>query len=310
MTAADPTSCPPEKPFLGLPAGQLSRIDAEAVLLGIPFATVYPGQEPYSAAAPAALRAAISRYSPRLGHHDFELGGSLVESGFGAVVDAGDLVLDESDFPANRRAITGATERILAAGAVPIVIGGDDSVPIPVLQAYERAAPLTILQIDAHIDWRDEVEGERYGLSSNMRRAAEMPWVERIVQVGMRSIGSARRADYQAALDWGVHIVTSRLVCKEGMETVLDLIPEGSNVYVAFDCDGMDSSVMPAVISPTPGGLTYWDLVDMIQGTAARANLLGFNLVEFAPDLDPAGNAALTAARIVLHAAAAAARSG
>ena len=71
---------------------------------------------------------------------------------------------------------------------IPIVMGGDDSIPIPVLAAYHEHGPITILQLDAHIDWRDEVAGETQGLSSNMRRASEMNWVENIIQVGARGV--------------------------------------------------------------------------------------------------------------------------
>ena len=67
----------------------------------------------------------------------------------------------------------------------------------------------SVLQIDAHIDWRDEVDGERCGLSRNMRRASDTPWVENIVQVGMRSMSSARRREYPEAMDWEVHIATT-----------------------------------------------------------------------------------------------------
>jgi arginase family enzyme len=85
--------------------------------------------------------------------------------------------------------------QVLDRGAVPFLLGGDDSLPIPMLEAFgaHRGKRLTILQIDAHIDWRDEVGGERLGLSSTMRRASEMGHVERIIQVGQRGIGSARR---------------------------------------------------------------------------------------------------------------------
>ena len=138
-----------------------------------------------------------------LAHYDFEIEGSLLEDAFGPVVDAGDLTTDEVDSAGNRAAIVAAVRAILATGAVPIVLGGDDSVPIPVLQAYEGQRPLTIVQIDAHIDWRDEVDGERLGLSSNMRRASEMEGVEQIIQVGMRHVGSARRKEYEEALEWG-----------------------------------------------------------------------------------------------------------
>ena len=110
-------------------------------------------------------------------------------------VDGGDLAWTEADPAANRTAIRQAVATVLARGAAPIIIGGDDSVPIPVLEAFHDRGPLTIVQIDAHIDWRDEVAGERWGLSSTMRRASEMPHVERIVQVGQRAIGSARPGD-------------------------------------------------------------------------------------------------------------------
>jgi agmatinase len=246
----------------------------------------------------------MSYYTPLNRHYDFEIEGSLFEDRFGAVLDAGDLAVDESDFPANRAAITEAVKQILGAKAAPIVIGGDDSVPIPVFQAFEGRGRFTVLQIDAHIDWREEVGGERYGLSSTMRRASEMPWIERIIQVGMRSMGSARKGEVEDALAWGVTFVTAQQVHHEGIQPVLDLIPADSHVLVTFDCDALDSGIMPAVMSPTPGGLTYWDVVEMLQGVNAKAKFSGFNIVEFMPERDSDGTAALTAARIIFHAAA------
>ncbi len=200
--------------------------------------------------------------------------------------------------------ITNAVKQILQAGAAPIVIGGDDSVPIPVFQAFAERGPFTILQIDAHIDWRDEVRGERWGLSSTMRRASEMPWIERIIQVGMRSFGSARTTEVEIALEWGAQIITAQRINREGIQPVLELIPADSNVLITFDCDSLDSGIMPAVMSPTPGGLTYWDIVEMMQGVTAKANFCGFNLVEFMPERDHNGTAALTVARLIFNAAA------
>ena len=247
-------------------------------------------------------------YSTNISHHDFEIDGSLIDEEYGPVVDAGDLPTSSSDFAGNRAAITNAVKQILDADAAPVVIGGDDSVPIPILKAYEGREPMTILQIDAHIDWRDEVNGEHYGLSSNMRRASEMPWVEHIIQVGMRSVGSARRTEYEAALNWGSRIVSAQQIHRRGIEQVVDLIHAESRVYVAFDCDSLDSSIMPAVMAPTPGGLTYWNVVELLHRVAGKAKLCGFNLVEFAPEKDRDGNAALTAARILFNAAALLAR--
>lgn len=297
----------PEHPFSGLPiCPNLNQAEAAAIVLGVPIATPYPSVGTFAARSPAAIRQAMR--TTKLAHYDFEIEGSLLEDAFGRVVDAGDLVTDEVNFVENRAAIVAAVRVILAAGAVPIVLGGDDSVPIPVLQAYEGEKPLTIVQIDAHIDWRDEVNGEHLGLSSNMRRASEMEWVEQIIQVGMRHVGSARRREYEEALEWGVHIFTAQQIFRQGIEAVIDLIPADSNVYIAFDCDSLDCSIMPAVMGPTPGGLSYWDVVDIIHGAAGRANIVGFSLVEFAPERDPIGHAAHMAGRITLNAAAAAAR--
>ena len=95
----------------------------------------------------------------------------------------------------NSAATTAAVTAILERGAVPVCIGGDDSVPIPILRAYAGRGPLTVLQVDAHLDFRDEVHGVREGYSSPMRRASEMDHVTRIVQVGLRGrrLGAALR---------------------------------------------------------------------------------------------------------------------
>jgi agmatinase len=168
-----------------------------------------------------------------------------------------------------------------------------------VLQAYREHGPLTILQLDAHIDWRDEVNGETMGLSSNMRRASEMGWIENIIQVGARGIGSARPQDRQDALDWGVKFFPMREVVHNGIEPVIAAIPENGNLYIALDIDVMDPAVVPAVIGPAPGGLSYWQLLGILEAAAGRARIAGFNLVELMPSADVGGRGALVAARIV-----------
>jgi agmatinase len=183
--------------------------------------------------------------------------------------------------------------------AVPLVMGGDDSVPIPVLEAYRNHGPLTILQLDAHIDWRDEVNGETMGLSSNMRRASEMGWVKEIIQVGARGIGSARPQDRQDALDWGVQFFPMRNVIKNGIQAMVESIPENSKLYIALDIDVMDPTVVPSVIGPAPGGFSYWQIIEILEAAANRARIVGFNLVELMPSADIGGRGALVGARIV-----------
>ena len=182
----------------------------------------------------------------------------------------------------------------------PVLVGGDDSVPIPMLGAFaRRGRPLTVLQIDAHIDWRDAVGGERLGLSSTMRRASEMEHVERIVQVGQRGIGSARPADHADALRWGVQFVPASEVAREGIARAAALVPRGAEVAICLDLDALDPSVMPAVIGRTAGGLGYWQVVELIAAVAGRARIAAFDMVEFMPARDIDGQGATTAAQLL-----------
>ncbi|MCD6355711.1 MAG: arginase family protein, partial [Anaerolineaceae bacterium] len=179
--------------FAGFPVCRdLDQLDADIALLGIPYGSPYENQKPpHSLMAPAAIRRESLRYEEDPIAWDFDLGGTLQNLCGGRVVDCGDLAGSQKDPEGNRRTVERTIRKILEKNAVPVVLGGDDSIPIPVLRAYEWREPFQILQLDAHIDWRDEVHGVRNGYSSTMRRASEMPWVKGIVQVGMRAAHSA-----------------------------------------------------------------------------------------------------------------------
>jgi len=278
-----------------LPPGEVA--DASIVLMGAPGATPYTSVGSYCADAPAAIRKAFG-WPGVLGHHDFDIDGYLLPDK-GMAIDWGDLDYSDTDFSVNRELIQNQVCKALAADAIPLVMGGDDSIPIPVLAAYRNHGPLTILQLDAHIDWRDEVGGETMGLSSNMRRASEMGWVENIIQVGARGIGSARLQDRQDALDWGVRFFPMREVVQNGIDAIIESIPRDANLYIALDIDVMDPAVVPAVIGPAPGGFSYWQLLEILQAVASRARISGFNLAELMPSADIGGRGALVAARII-----------
>ncbi len=289
--------------FLGFPAGDLQGpLEADIAIVGAPCATPYPVVGPYCAEAPAAIRAGVAGYGASRHHQDFDFGEPLLGETGARVVDCGDLPYDPEDSPGNRARIRTAVEAMLAQNAVPLVLGGDDSIPIPVFQAFEGRGPLTLLQVDAHIDWRDEVRGERFGLSSTMRRASEMVWIKRMVQVGARASGSARPQDFADAQAWGVDFFLAREVASKGIGPAIDAVPAGAEVLVSIDVDGLDPSIMPAVIGPSPGGLSYWQTVELLQGVAAKARIAGFCIVEFMPARDLLGLGALTAGRLVCNA--------
>jgi len=289
--------------FLGLDHHPVDALPAgcDVVVFGAPCATAYQWVGPYCKDAPAAIRGASTTYATTRSHLNFDLGGEPVP-GDCIAVDAGDLPFDASDSPANRDRIRAACRSVLDAGAVPVVMGGDDSIPIPLLQAYEGRGPITLVQIDAHIDWRDDVRGERWGLSSTMRRCSEMPQVGTMVQIGRRGVGSARAEDARAALDRGVHFFDARTFHRDGVGPVAEVVPEGSDIFLTIDADGFDPTTMPAVIGPEPGGLQYFQGLDVIDAVAQRGRIVGFDLVEFVPANDVNGVGALTAFRLMAHA--------
>jgi agmatinase len=295
-----PKKSPQRLAFMGA-AAVSSPQGYNAAIFGAPHGTPYRGIDNRIHAGTAqALRTVVKTDAEWLDHWDFDLGGPMLTEGF-KVADLGDLKTKSKDGPGNRRLIRSRTAEILSAGAVPIMIGGDDSTPIPFIEAFAGHGPLTILQIDAHIDWRHERYGEQYGFSSTMRRASELHHVERIVQAGMRGMGSAREKEIKEASSWGASFVTARDIHHDGVDAALSLIPIGSRYLITLDCDALDSSIMPAVAYPSPGGLTFVQVVDLIQGVAEKAKIAGFDLIEFVPKKDRDGLAAFTAARIICN---------
>ncbi|MEX0502978.1 arginase family protein [Alphaproteobacteria bacterium LSUCC0719] len=296
--------------WLNLPsAGADGLAGVDIGVIGIGSATPYPVGS-YCHEAPDAIRAARS-WPTILDQHDFDLCDVVPSAG---VIPAGvraadlgnlDVVADAAPdvTAANRQRIREAITMMIEAGTRPFVLGGDDSVPIPVLEAYSafEGGPISILQIDAHIDWRDEVGGETQGLSSNMRRASEMTHVGSIVQLAARGIGSARKQEVEAALDYGVAFHTMRRLREPGgIERAVADLPEGVPVYVALDVDSLDPTVMPAVIGAAQGGLDYWQMMEIFEAVAARAPICGFNMVELMPSRDVNGQGALMASRLGL----------
>ena len=293
--------------FLDLPAEALDKLapgNADVAILGIPFGTPYPspGMTAGCADAPSAIRARSRRLAHFADHHDFDLDGPmLVGSPSLRIVDAGDVQGTADDGAGNSARAEAAVRSILAAGAVPIALGGDDSVPIPMLRAYGGAAPFTVLQVDAHLDFRNEVGGVRDGYSSPMRRAAEMDHVERIVQVGLRGVGSARPSDVADARAAGNLLVTARDLRGRGVAWLMEQLPEGRPVFISLDLDGLDPSVAPAVSGISPGGLSYDEVSDLLGGVAARCRVVGAAFTELVPALDANGISALVVVRLVMR---------
>jgi agmatinase len=282
---------PASPSFLSAGGTAPEQLSARYAVLGIPHGVPYPGRNTASGAsqAPRAIRERSARFGRMLGHHDFDLGRA---PGPLSIADCG-------DFPVTHA--TAAVRAVLERGAMPIVLGGDDSITALALRGFDGHGPLHVLQVDAHIDYRDEVDGVRDGYSSPMRRAAEMPWVERIVHCGARGVGSARPADVADTLARGNAILTAREVRQAGIERVLAEFPPGARYYVAFDCDGLDPAVMPGTSAPLPGGLAFDDAAGLLAGLARRGRVAGISFAEHFPSLDMNGITALAIVRLIVN---------
>ena len=196
-------------------------------------------------------------------------------------------------------------EDALAGGGLPVVLGGDHSVNIPCIAAFDAdcaaKGPIHIVQIDAHLDFVDERHGVRYGHGSPMRRAAERDYVTGLTQLGIRNVSSTAKDGYDAARAMGADILSVRQVRKLGVEAVLERIPKGVRTYVTIDIDGFDPSIAPGTGTPSHGGFTYYEGLELLAGLAQRNPIVGIDLVEVAPDYDHSGSTAILAAQLLMN---------
>ena len=191
--------------------------------------------------------------------------------------------------------------KILAAGALPVVIGGDHSINIPCINAFSDQDPIHIIQIDAHLDFVDERHGVTNGHGNPMRRAIEKPWVTGMTQLGIRNVSSTAKEGYEDARARGSDILSVRQVKKLGVEAVLARIPKDARYYVTIDIDAFCPSIAPGTGTPSHGGFLYYDVLEILQGLAKQGHIAGIDLVEVAPAYDPSESTQILAAQILLN---------
>ncbi|MEH7086542.1 agmatinase [Neobacillus drentensis] len=300
-----------EKQFLNLPftgictfgkypvCSDINQLDADVAVIGVPNDM---GTQWKSGArmGPRGIREGSTLYSFGLnGAYDIEKDITYLGPRW-KVVDCGDVDMVHGDMMQCHENTEEAIRKIVSKGAMPVVLGGDHSITIPVGKALEELGPFHVIQIDAHLDWADHRSGQRYGHGSCIRRLSEMDHIQKIFQFGIRGISSSLKEDVDAAREYGSVILSPRQIRKMGIESVVELLPEGEKYYITLDIDGLDPSVAPGTGTPSPGGFIYDEVNELLEGIAKRGKVIGFDLVEVAPPYDPAGMTGQVGARLAL----------
>lgn len=275
-------------------------IDADIAILGAPFdgGTQF---RPGARFGPRSVREASTLFSfGHAGAYDHEDDATYLGADV-RIVDIGDADIVHTDTTQSHANIAAGVRAILDAGALPVTIGGDHSINIPCIDAFDGRGDIHILQIDAHLDFVDERHGVRNGHGNPMRRAAEKPYVTGLTQVGIRNVSSTARDGYEAAREMGSDILSVRQARALGPAALAARIPRGARVYVTLDIDGFCPSIAPGTGTPSHGGFLYYEVLELLQQIAQAHEVVGIDLVEVAPAYDPTDATSILAAQILLN---------
>jgi agmatinase len=298
--------------FLG--ADRANPSDARAadlVVVGIPYTTPHDlvGSRAPSSAAPAAVRQQSLRLADRLEHYDFDFGGALLAGRQVRLLDWGDVGGQPGRYAENAALAAAVVRAILDRGALPVVLGGDHGAAIPTLRAYSGRGPLAVVHLGPTLDWCHAVNGVEDGPRSTMRRAAEVPGVTAMMQVGLRG-GGAGRDEVEAARAFGSVLVRAEEVHEAGVREALRRLPAAAGYHVSLDAAALDPGIAPGVDTPAFGGLSYFEVTNLLKGIAARGPVVGVDLVGIVPAHDLNDQTSLLGARLILNLAGALAHAG
>ncbi len=277
-----------------------SAIDADVAIMGAPFDA---GTQWRSGArfGPRGVREASTLFSfGHAGAYDHEDDVTYLP-GDVQIVDIGDADIIHTDTEGSHANIETGVRAMLDAGALPVVIGGDHSINIPCIRAFDGQGDIHILQIDAHLDFVDVRHGVRHGHGNPMRRAAEQDHVTGLTQVGIRNVSSTAKEGYEDARAMGSEIISVRQARELGTQGVLAHVPTGARLYVTIDIDAFCPSIAPGTGTPSHGGFLYYEVLELLQRAASRHEIVGIDLVEVAPDYDPTGSTSILAAQVLLN---------
>ena len=219
------------------------------------------------------------------------------------VADLGDVPINTYSLEKSLDLITAFHRRVLAAGCIPLTMGGDHTIALPILRAVaQRHGPVALVHVDAHADVNDTMFGERIAHGTPFRRAVEEGLLQctRSWQIGLRGTGYAAD-DFDWPRQQGFRVVQAHELWYQSLRPLMEQVRAAvgdAPCYLSFDIDGIDPAFAGGTGTPEVGGLTVPQALELIRGLRGL-NLVGADLVEVSPPYDPTGNTALLAANLL-----------
>lgn len=219
------------------------------------------------------------------------------------ISDLGDLIITTTDLKTTGERISALVKRVSDDGKIPALLGGEHTLTYFSLQAFDD---VTVVQLDAHRDLRDEYLGDRLCHATVMRRVLDRLPAERLLQLGVRSC-SKEEAEFAKSIKLRTYTSEEVLADPTGVAAEVRGQVGGSRVYLTIDLDVLDPAFAPGVSTPEPGGLSTLDLLKLVR-ELGKLKILAFDVVELTPPHDN-GATAFAAAKIIYELLAAMASS-
>jgi|SRR5579872_2248009 len=219
------------------------------------------------------------------------------------VADIGDIAINTFNLARSVAIIENAFDEIVRTNCVPLTIGGDHTIVLPILRAIRKKhGPVGLVHVDAHADTNDTMFGEKVTHGTPFRRAIEEELIDcrRAVQIGLRGTGYSSE-DFDWTRSHGVRVVQAEECWGRSLTPLMSEIRASFGngpVYLSFDIDGLDPSFAPGTGTPEIAGLTVPQGLEIIRGCRGLA-VIGADLVEVSPPYDPTGNTSLLAANLL-----------
>lgn len=276
-----------------------AAVGADVAILGVP----YDGSVSYRSGTRFGPRAIREQSLLLWGYNNAQ---QVAPFSAQKIVDLGDVDVVPPDIVATHREIELAANRVLAAGAKLLTLGGDHSISLPLLRAHcKKHGPVAVIHFDAHPDtWDSEYPGQRYSHGTPFKRAIEEKLIDTAayLQIGIRG-PTAGPQDYLDAKNLGARMVTlDEYRTRKPDEVIAEIRKRVGTrpTYLTLDIDVVDPAFAPGTGTPEIGGLTSYELLQLVRGLRGL-NLVGFDLVEVSPPFDHSNITAILAANMAFE---------